>query len=211
MKILICDDHKAITENIKEYLDRYDQFEFTGEAQNINEAVKIMKNHAIDLAIVDLDLEKEDGFDLIDLIHQKSPSTKVLVFTSYKPELYGIKALKAGVHGYITKAQSIKTFPHIIEQIMNGDFYCTQEFINLMAVALKDTVLPEKGDVLNCNEKQCIKLMAEGCSINVIADKLNTSDDNVYKIQKSIVRKLKLKDKNEIVPWWHKNKPYQNS
>ena len=159
MKVLICDDHPGITESIKENLDRSGKFEFTAEANNISGALEILAKHKIDVAIVDLNLDHEDGMDLIYKLKIKSPHTRVVVFTAYKPELKGLAALKAGVYGYITKDHSLKPMADIIQSVSQGNYYFSQKMINLLAKTLYRINITETREMLNETEIKTIELM----------------------------------------------------
>ena len=205
MKILYCDDHLSYTESIKEFMSHYKEIDYIGEARNISQAMAIIKEHKIDVAFVDLDLGRESGIDLIKKIQEESPKTCAVVLTMYTANIYGIEALKAGAKGYITKEISSKKFIEVIEQVMAGNYYFMPDMINLMADTLRTVKLCRAEDVLNENELKVMELMENGRNVKEISAIIHSSDANVYKIQDSILRKLGLADKRDIIT--HRYKP----
>ena len=205
MKLLFCDDHLSYTESIKEFMSHYKEIDYIGEARNISQAMAIIKEHKIDVAFVDLGLGKESGIDLIKQISTQSPMTCAVVLTMYEANIYGIEALKAGAKGYITKEFSAKKFMEVIKYVMAGNYYFMPDMINLMADTLRTAKLSRAEDVLNENELKVMELMENGRNVKEISAIIHSSDANVYKIQDSILRKLGLADKRDIIT--HRYKP----
>jgi DNA-binding NarL/FixJ family response regulator len=65
MKILFCDDHLSFIEGLSDFMSRYKDIEFIGLAQNISEVTTLIKDNKIDVAFIDINLGRENGFDLI--------------------------------------------------------------------------------------------------------------------------------------------------
>ncbi len=101
-KILIVDDERTARKGLFFMLQSL--AETLQEAENKIEAERILQSQEFDLAIVDLRLPSEtQGLGLIGLIHQKYPTTPILVMTAYGSFESAVKAMKAGAQDYITK------------------------------------------------------------------------------------------------------------
>src|SRR2546430_7032597 len=65
----------------------------------------------------------KDGPDAAGEVAQLWPQTRSILLTMYSEEPYIIKALQAGVRGYVLKTQSATNLVNAIQEVMQGGFY----------------------------------------------------------------------------------------
>ncbi|MEO0190837.1 MAG: sigma-54 dependent transcriptional regulator, partial [candidate division WOR-3 bacterium] len=111
LNILIVDDNREFRENLKINFAKYHQI---FEATNLSESERVLNKTTIDLALVDLKLgETEEGFEVIKIIKEISPSTIIFVITGYGSVENAIKALKSGAKDFLLKEKNITS---VLEQ-----------------------------------------------------------------------------------------------
>jgi DNA-binding NtrC family response regulator len=99
--ILLVDDDQHLLQSMGAWLQ--DQGFKTCLAANVKTAEKHLANHPIDLALVDLRLGHEDGFDVLKHCQQHFPSVAVLLMTGYATVETGVEAIRAGAFDLLTK------------------------------------------------------------------------------------------------------------
>ncbi|MEQ9188140.1 MAG: sigma-54 dependent transcriptional regulator [Cryomorphaceae bacterium] len=99
--ILIVDDSHDMLEVLQRNL-RTLKFH-TYQADNVTDAVDILKDSKIDLLITDLQMPKVSGMVLINYVNQQFPDVPILVITGFPSVSGAVEAIKAGAVDYITK------------------------------------------------------------------------------------------------------------
>ena len=100
-KILVVDDDRNILKLLKMRLEA-NGYQVFAAAQS-QEALKIVENEAIDLALVDLKLDGENGIDLTKDLHQINPVIPVIILTAFGTVKTAVEAMRKGAYSYLTK------------------------------------------------------------------------------------------------------------
>ena len=112
-RILLVDDDQHLLQSMGEWLNA-NGFE-TGLAHNIDSATHLLSNAPYDLALIDLRLGPEDGFDLLAHCNTHYPNTTSILMTGYATVDTGIEAIRAGAFDLVTK-------PLIDEELLMSEF-----------------------------------------------------------------------------------------
>jgi DNA-binding NarL/FixJ family response regulator len=99
--ILIVDDDKQVLKSLKMWLKNEGFKPMT--ASNGNEAVDVIKDNAIDVAVVDFKMEKEDGIDVARRLEKADSKVKIIMLTGFPSYETAVKAMKVGISDYISK------------------------------------------------------------------------------------------------------------
>lgn len=115
MKILVAEDDEIIRSGIKEYLVefKYDIY----EARDGKEALDIFKNNEIDLIILDIQMPKLTGLEVLEEI-RKTSDIPVIILTAFNDEKYKIDAFSNLADGYIEKPFSLPVLKARIESLL---------------------------------------------------------------------------------------------
>ena len=114
LKTILVDDEKTSREILRNYLEKYcENILIVGEAENINEALKLTKKHSLDLVFLDVEMPYGDGFDFIDKL--ENPQFEIVFVTAY--DHYAIDALNNHAAYYLTKPISIDNLIKAVEYV----------------------------------------------------------------------------------------------
>src|SRR3954468_7216025 len=102
-QILLADDHDMVRKGLRYLLPNHSEFEVAGEAINGRQAVKLAEELAADIVIMDVGMPLLNGIDAAASIVKKNPKTKVIILSMHSDEDYILRALTAGVKGYLLK------------------------------------------------------------------------------------------------------------
>ena len=132
-KILIVDDHTVVRQGLILLINQEPDLMVCAEAENMTEALEVIEEIEVDLAIVDISLNGANGIQLTERITSEHPGLPVLVLTMHDEELYVKRAFHAGARGYVTKREASGTIVAAIRLILKGKEYIsetmTQKFL----------------------------------------------------------------------------------
>lgn len=121
-KILIVEDHPVMRRGLRELIGAQENWMVTGEAENVEGALREVAAETPDLAIVDLTLKNSSGIDLIRELKKGYPSVVVVVLTMMNDARREEEALRAGADAYLMKADGAKALLKVVRGLFaNGN------------------------------------------------------------------------------------------
>ena len=186
IKIAISDDHKVITQSLETLLNQSGGFEVLAHAANIAECEAMLEqNNDIDVLILDVGMPDGNSLDYIETWKDRYPDVRILILSTYAEAAVINRALSCGADGYVLKSSGKEELLEGIATVMKGEQYVCPEVVQI----LKDH--PQMDVVeLTPREREVLKLIVEGYSIKMIADKLCLGFETVHSYYKYL--KLKL-------------------
>lgn len=207
IKILIVDDEKLIREGLKIMLSIYDDIEVIGTAENGYEALEFCKNNLVDVVLMDIRMEKCDGVMGTRLIKEQFEKIKVIILTTFKDKEYIQEAMKYGAFGYLLKDSSHDVIYEGIKTAFKGNVVVHPD---VASTILHNTINNNNKDIdkYNLTEKEIeiIKGISDGLTNKEISEKMYLSEGTIKNNITSILSKLGLRDRTQIVIFAFKNK-----
>ena len=118
--ILIIDDHPACRMIVRLQLMQLLSVEEVVEADNGQTAVEMARQYKPDLAILDLDIPRISGLDVIPRLKLVHPPIRVMVLSGHDPATFAPRAMRSGVHGFVGKSQEMKEIMRGVEAVLAG-------------------------------------------------------------------------------------------
>ncbi|WMM25312.1 response regulator transcription factor [Tissierella sp. MB52-C2] len=208
IKIAIVDDEKLIREGLKIILSTYDDIDIVSMAGDGYEALNICKSKDIDLVLMDVRMPICNGVIGTKIIKDEFPDTKVLILTTFKDMEYIQEALKNGASGYLLKDSSSDLIYEGIKAAVKGNIVIHPEIatniLNHSSIENDVDKTLEEYD-LSQKEYEIIKYIADGLSNKEIGEKLFLSEGTIKNNVSTILSKLNLRDRTQIVVFAFKN------
>jgi DNA-binding NarL/FixJ family response regulator len=208
IKVLIVDDHKIIRVGLRGLLEREEDIDVTGEAENADEVMNILAQHPADVVLMDIDLGETDGITITHKIKELYPSIQVLGLTMHEETNYIIKMLEAGASGYLLKNAGREELLAAIHTVLKGDSYFSQKVSATLLQAItnhKEAVSEQKKSIgqtpLSDREIEVLRLIAQEFSNGEIADKLFISIRTVDTHRRNLLEKLQVKNTVGLVKY----------
>jgi DNA-binding NarL/FixJ family response regulator len=201
IRILIVDDHPIVREGLAARIARQPDLTVCGEAEDVADALNLVKSAQPDLVIVDLSLKSGQGIDLIKRIHASSENVKTLVSSMYDESLYAERALRAGALGYVNKQEMSEKIIEAIRQVLDGKIYLspsmTERFLQ-RAVGSPPQLIKSPIETLTDRELEIFKMIGQGKTTRQIAGELHLSVKTVETHRENIKSKLHILNAAEL-------------
>lgn len=196
--ILLVDDHKIIRDGLKLYFEDSDKYTVASEAENGEQALKILENESFDLVITDISMPVMDGITLTQKIKERNPEQKIMALTMMGENQHIKHMLSAGVNGYILKNSDKSEILKAIDTITNGDNYYSNEVTRIIMDSMTGKKKPQQRltleTPLTSREKEVLKLIVKEFSNQEIADALFISTRTVDAHKRNLLEKTGCKN-----------------
>lgn len=189
MKILLAEDQSMLRDAMTQLLLMEDDVDAVYEAKDGIEALALMKNHVIDVAILDIEMPRLNGLAVLEQI-KKEWDTKVVIVTTFKRPGYFQKALQNDVDAYVLKDRSIAELMTTIHKVLKGQKDYSPELIEGFVT---------KSSPLSRQEMLVLDLLSQGKTNKEIAQEMYLSNGTVRNYVSSIFNKLGVSSRIEAM------------
>ncbi|AHB12913.1 response regulator transcription factor [Dehalococcoides mccartyi] len=200
IRILIADDHPIVRAGVKQILEKKNCLYTLDEAQDAYEAKSKIVQVVYDVILLDLTMPGTRGFDTLKEIKALRPQTPVLVLSIHPEEQFGLRALKAGASGFVSKESAPRDLITAINRVSKGGKYLSAALTEKIA----DSINEQEGlshTKLSDREFDIFIQLARGESIQNIAKTFNLSAKTVYTHRERLMDKMKLTSTAQIIKY----------
>lgn len=212
ISLALVDDHHLVRDGIKSLIEGVEHIDVIMEASNSDELLAKLEEVEPQIAIVDISLPGLSGIEITKTLGSRYPNIKVIILSMHTTQEFIFNAIKAGAKGYLPKNITQIELVDAIEGVNAGNEYFSKEISEIILKNyLKQIKNPDRVDEyqeqkLTSRESEILKLVAEGYSNQLIADKLYISVRTVESHKNHIMQKLELSSTVELVKYALKNK-----
>ncbi len=200
IKLLIIDDHQLFAEGLKSMFRPDDNITVAYHTTNGNEAPKILKEHDIDVILLDIDMPVLDGIKTMDLLKKEGIDIPILMLTMHQSLKFIRKALERGAHGYIPKAASRQEVLDAINAVYQRKEYFHNKVREQVFDYFRGKRVPDNPqEQLSERELEIVKWLAQGLNSRQIGEKLFISQQTVRTHRRNIMHKLHVRTTGELI------------
>lgn len=194
MNVLLIDDHRLIYQGFERQFDDLVDLYYASDAASAKE---IIHSRTIDIAVVDISLGRENGFDVARDI--RNFVDKIFMLTMHKSGIYLQQTIDEGYHGYYLKDESLELMGEAFRDPDKREFWMTDE---VASVRKEDRFTQDElYDKLSPREQQILRMIAEGKGYREIGDALSISAKTVNVHRANIMKKLNIENQIDIVKY----------
>ncbi len=199
VKILVVDDHALLRRGLIQVLaEDFDQATII-ESSTGQEALDLIRNQEMDAIVLDINLPDKNGVEVLKEIKQMYPTLPVLILSLYAEEQYGLRVLKAGASGFLTKESAPEELVTAIKKVLSGGKYVSASFAEHLANDLIDETPNALHEILSDRELEVLCLIARGKKVSQISNELALSVKTVSTYRGRLLEKLRLKTTAELI------------
>lgn len=208
IEIIIADDHMMIREGLKQLLELDGTMKVIAEANDGEECLNLLnKKIHPDILLLDINMPKKNGIEVLEYIKQNKIPVKVLILTVHNEVEYLLKAVDIGIDGYLLKDSSYNELKEAIDVVISGNTYIQPSLLPALNESMEDYALDkEKIECLTKRELDVLRLISEGCSNKKISDELTISERTVKNHISHIFRKIDVEDRTQAAVFAIRNK-----
>lgn len=208
IEIIIADDHMMIREGLKQLLELDGTMKVIAEANDGEECLNLLnKKIHPDILLLDINMPKKNGIEVLEYIKQNKIPVKVLILTVHNEVEYLLKAVDIGIDGYLLKDSSYDELKEAIDVVISGNTYIQPSLLPALNESMEDYALDkEKIEWLTKRELDVLQLISEGCSNKKISDELTISERTVKNHISHIFKKIDVEDRTQAAVFAIRNK-----
>ena len=195
IRLVVVDDHPVVRHGLVAMLRYERDMQVVGEAENGVEAVNRVLELLPDVVLLDLNLPKMSGIDVMRQVRAQQPQIRFLVLTTYDTDEYITPALEAGAQGYLLKDATPDELMRAVRSLAAGGAALEEG----VAARVLESIAEPGGDELSARELQVLRLLVAGASNKAIAAQLNLSENTIKTHLSHIFGKLHVQNRAEAV------------
>lgn len=219
IQVLLADDHNILRHGLKLLLELQPDIQVIGEAHTGKEAVEMALTLRPDVVVMDISMAEMDGLEASRRIRVQAPSIQVLILTMHESEEYFLQSLRAGAAGYVVKKAAPSDLHMAIHAVAHGGAFLypglakslvrsyveqfatapTTQDVGQLEQSEQPPTIAQELQRLTPREMEVLKLVAEGCTNQEIADLLVLSIKTVQAHRANVMEKLELQDVTHLV------------
>jgi len=206
IEILLVDDHTMFREGLKQILSRETDMRVVDEVGNGNEALDKIREHTYSVIVLDISMPGQTGWNVLTEIKLEQPDTPVLILSMHPEDQYGIRMLKAGASGYVSKESAAENLISAIRKVAGGGRYVSPALAEKLASTLDGHANQLPHQLLSAREFEVMCMLATGKSLKEIADALCLSEKTITTYRARILEKMQLRNNVELSHYAMENK-----
>jgi DNA-binding NarL/FixJ family response regulator len=210
IRVLVADDQALVRNGLRMILEVEPDLELVGEAADGREAVRLARETAPDVVLMDVRMPVLDGLEATRrLLGEGAAAARVLILTTFDLDEYVYQALQAGASGFVLKDIPPEDLVAAIRVVARGDQLLapavTRRLIEAYVRRPPVSARPVPRDVerLTPRELEMLRLVARGLSNAEIAAAAVVSEPTVKTHVARILMKLGLRDRVQVVVYAH--------
>ncbi len=199
IRILVADDHPVVRDGLVAMLGTQPDFSVVGEASTGTEVVQKAALLLPDVVLLDLEMPDMNGVEALQQMRAERPDVRVLVFTAFDADELIVKAVQAGVQGYLLKGTPRSEIFQAVRVVGAGGSLLQPVVVSKLMQHISKANEPPAAELLTDREVQVLGLLAHGKSNKEIAAVLSISERTAKFHVSSILGKLGAGNRTEAV------------
>lgn len=203
--VLLVDDHKITRQGLRSMIEKENDLEVIGEAEDGREALDLAKENSPDVVVMDISMPDLNGIEATRMILDECPNSRVLALSMHADRRFAAGIFSAGAKGYLLKDCAFDEVVEAIRTVSQGRAYLSPDISEVMLDDYVDR-LGEDGDesafsVLTDRQREVLQLLAEGQTTRQIAQELDVSVKTIESHRQNIMEKLDIHNVAELTKY----------
>ncbi len=198
IRVLVADDHPIVRRGLVQIFASVPDIHVADEAADAAETLAKCATGRFHVVLLDLNMPGTQETEIIKQIRELSPSLAVLVLSVHSEERFGLRAIKAGAAGYVTKDSPPDLLQKAIRVVHAGRRFITPTLAELLADDLGRVSRNNPHELLSDREFMVLRMLAKGLSVSAIAEELSLSVKTVSTYRSRLLRKMHMNNNAEL-------------
>ena len=197
MKVLLADDHEILRDGLRLLIQKQRDMEVVGEARDGREAMRLVRDLAPDVVVMDIGMPELNGIDATARMLEEQPQLQVVALSVHSDKRMVVRMLQAGALAYVPKVSASEELITALREVRKGNYYLSPKVAGpVLNHYVRHTIedRPSELEALTPREREVLQLVVEGKTSKQIAQQLHVSDKTVEKHRQNIMKKLDIHD-----------------
>ncbi len=200
IRVLLADDHAVVRQGIRQFLETGSNITIVAEASDGLEAVRLIREHRPDVAVLDIQMPGQSGIEVTRLLRAERFPVGILILTAFDDEPYIRAVLQAGANGYVLKTADAQEIVEAVQAVNEGKSALDPTIARkLMSQLARPEAAAATIEPLTARELEVLRLAAKGYTNKAIGAQLSISDRTVQGHLAKIYDKLHAASRTEAV------------
>jgi two-component system, NarL family, response regulator NreC len=203
IRVLLADDHGLLRKGVRSVLAEDADIVVVGEAHDGPQAIRLAQELSPDVVIMDIAMPRLNGLEAATQIARRSRRTAIIILSMYSDEEYLMRAVTAGVRGYLLKDSAEPDLVRAVRAVAIGKTFFSPAVADMLfddyALRLQRHEIQDSYELLTDREKQVLQLLAEGMTNKEVAVALALGVSTVETHRLNLMQKLNLHNTAEVV------------
>ncbi len=205
IRVFIADDHAVVRQGLKQILSDAPDVEVVGEAGDGRDVLKQLQGLKVDVLLMDYDMPEKNGLDVLLELKALRPKLPVIILSIFPEEHYGLRFMKAGASGYLTKTSAPDKMVEAVKVVHNGGKFISPNLANILVSDLGKDASKPLHESLSDREFQVFFMLASGKRLKTIAKELSLSVNTVSTHRSRILEKMSMETNADLTYYALKN------
>lgn len=198
IRVLIADDHAVVRHGLKQIMTTHPHISIVAEAESGDEALQHVRAALPDVVVLDITMEHGNGIETLKQLRVEFPELPVLILSMHPEREYGLRSIRAGAWGYLTKSSAPDELVAAVERLAARRKYISPELAEQLAGDYGSaTAAPHER--LSPREFQVFQMLVAGRSVTEIANELALSVKTVSTHRSRLLEKLGVRNTAELM------------
>ncbi|WP_077966233.1 response regulator transcription factor [Streptomyces tsukubensis] len=191
VRLLLAEDQSMVREALAALLGLEDDLEVVAQVARGDEVVEAVRENAVDVALLDIEMPGMTGLDAAEALHGEFPAVRIVVLTTFGRPGYLRRAMEAGADAFLVKDAPAAQLARAVRQVLAGEKVIDP---TLAAAALAGGANP-----LTEREADILRAAEDGASNAELAAALHLSQGTVRNYLSTAIQKLAARNRAEAV------------
>jgi DNA-binding NarL/FixJ family response regulator len=197
IRVVVADDHHIVRKGIRGLLEKTDDIEVVGEAQDGQEAIELTERLIPDVLLIDIAMPRLNGIQATERIRDMGSATQVVILSVHSSRLLVRQALTSGARGYLLKKSVLEELLLAVRAAKDHETYLSPAISGVVMesfLSQSDAGEVNPMDQLTPREREVLQLISEGHTSSAIAQMMDISINTVDKHRANLMSKLDMHD-----------------
>ena len=193
VRLVLCDDHRIITDGLQRLLQDAAWVECVGTAASGKELLFLLEHLSADIILLDLDMPGMDGAEAMQQVMDRCPRTKVIILTMHDGPSMVRRLMEQGADGYLLKTCGRDELLRAIQAVHEGNRHFSAEITeSLLKHRAEVSSREDRLGAISEREREVLAALAQGLSNKEIGDRLFISHRTVDTHRSNLMKKLNV-------------------
>ncbi|UOQ44220.1 response regulator transcription factor [Halobacillus salinarum] len=190
MKLIIAEDQGILRGAISQLLALEEDIEIIGEAENGEEALRLIREKPVDIALLDIEMPLVSGLDVAERLNEEGNECRIAIVTTFARSGYLQRAVKAEVKGYLLKDMPVSDLAEDLRKIYKGQ----RVFSPHLTFSMMEEMNP-----LTRRESTILIHLKNGDSVKEMSNILYLSPATIRNYISEIIQKLEARNRMDAI------------